>query len=1013
MKSAKPELSWLGDPTVYSVNKLEPVSDHGYYPTVEAALAREETVWKQSLNGDWKFRFSENADVRPADFYQPDYDAADWVTVQVPGHVQFYGYDQINYANRQYQWDGIDDILPPELPSYNPAFSYLKTFTLDPALKDHTLELIFNGVETAFYVWLNGQFVGYSEDSFTPARFDVTDLVRQDGVNTLAVEVWKASTASWIQDQDMFRFNGIFRDVDLMAWPDVHVRDLKTEQKLYDDYTQADVRLLMTMSNDRAHSFRISVLDKEQKQLAQYETADNDFTFSMHDIHTWSAEDPYLYTIVIEVLDEQGNLCEAIAQRIGLREFKLEDGIMKINGKRIVFRGINRHEFDAHTGHVIDKDTMDWDVKFMKQNNLNAVRTSHYPNQTYWYDLADEYGLYVVDEANLEAHGMWEKVANIPYEKMVPGDNPDWTGNLVDRVQNMAERDKNHPSILIWSPGNESWTGTNLNAMTKYLMDRSDGRIVQYEGCYWNPDKQWEVETQIETRMYPAAKVVEEYLKSSPEKPFVNLEYAHGMGNSLGGLQKYIELEEAWPQYQGGFIWDYADQAVFYKDQYGKEVLGYGGDFRDRQTEYNFSGNGMLFADRSLSPKVQEMKYQYQDMKLTPTDEGFILTNKALFTPSSAYDIVAITEKEGQVLSEEVVETNVAPQCSGFIPYAWKNADEGETVQIVEARLKEDTNYAPRGHVHAMGWRTVGTYEEVPQESGKLKMVKGDKETGVFTDNFEVKFQPTLGMTSLRYDGHEYIARPGRPDFFRAPTDNEMGYRHEYTVAPWAGATDYSVIDSMKATLSEDGTEAKIEYIYKLPIGDNVTVPVTYTIRKPGIITVDVDWKAQKGLPELPRFGHNFRLYNDTDRFVWYGQGPDENYVDRNEGARVGVYESTVQDNMTPYLLPQEAGNRTGVRWLDVVDEQGKGLRFEMKGQPLQASVLPYSSRMLADALHQEELPDPYYTFVTIMSENMGVGGDDSWGLPVLPEYCIPSDQDLHLTFTISQAPQHTRNDEE
>ncbi len=1018
MKADHANLEWLGDPEVFSVNRLDARSDHRYYPDQESALRGVEMIWRQSLNGDWKFKFSKDKESRPVDFYQPDFDSSRWETIPVPGHVQFYGYDQINYANKQYQWDGVDAILPPELPTYNPAFSYLKTFTVDEALKGMRKELVFNGVETAFYVWLNGVFVGYDEDSFTPTRFDVTDLINEEGENVLAVEVWKASTASWIHDQDMFRFNGIFRDVDLFGIPALHVDDLEIRTELSDEFTQARVDFTLKLNNEKPHTVNVQILDAEGKEAAAstiHEQAQSKDTFSLSldNIHLWSAEDPYLYQVVLSLYNENNELIEVIPYKLGLRDFRMVDGVMMLNGKRIVFRGINRHEFRHDSGHVLDEETMVWDIKFMKSHNLNAVRTSHYPNQTRWYELCDEYGLYVIDEGNLEAHGLWEIVNKIPYEKMVPGDNPKWTATLVDRVTSMAERDKNHPSILIWSPGNESWTGTNLNAMTKYLMDRKDGRLVQYEGCYWNPDKQWEVETEIETRMYPPAAVIEEYLQSNPKKPYINLEYAHGMGNSLGGLCKYIELEEKYDQYQGGFIWDYADQAVEHIDQCGKKALGYGGDFRDRHADYNFSGNGVLFADRTLSPKVQEMKYQYQDVKLYPNEEGVKIFNKALFTNTNAYDLKYVLSKEGEVLEEGILCADVQPGQTKQIDFDW-NLDayrkegklDGELVQTVSLLLKEDRKYAPKGHETAFGQNVLGLYENPAKAEGAIKMVAGDKDTGFYGDGFEMKFEEGLGMVSLRVDGHEYLAASGKPSFFRAPTDNEAGYKHDYTSAPWAAATMFEKVDSMKAYLSEDKKTGYVEYVYNLPglasYANPAQAKVTYTISAPGIVKVDANWKGMEGLPEMPMFGMDFRFYNDLDHFSYYGKGPDENYIDRKDGAKMGVHSTTVKKNMTPYLLPQECGNRTDIRWIDLLDKDENGLRFTMTDAPLQASILPYDPFMITSALHQEELPDSYYTFASIRGFNMGVGGDDSWGLPVLPEYCVPSNVDRRFSFTIT-----------
>lgn len=1008
MKADHADLAWLEDPEVYAVNRLDTRSDHRYCTDVSQALAFKQMDLKQSLNGQWKFDYHENPQERNEKFYQPGQDLSGWKDVSVPGHWQFYGYDQHHYANHQYVWDGKDDILPPEIPAENPVGSYVRYFELNPDLRGKQLELVFNGVDQAFYVWLNGKFVGYAEDSFAPARFDVSESIHQEGENILAVEVYKFSSATWIQDQDKFRLNGIFRDVDLYAIPEVHVQDLNLKTTLSDEYTKARIDVQLRMENPYPHSFIYKLLDKENNELAKVETREDQVRFDLEEPNLWSAENPYLYTLLIEVYDGAGNLSEVVPYKVGIREFKLEDGIMKLNGQRIVFRGVNRHEFSGKSGHVIPEEMMEWDAKFMKANNINAVRTSHYPNQTRWYELCDEYGIYMVDEANVESHGMWDKLNNgLDYAKMVPGDHPGYTEALLDRVKSMYERDKNHAGILIWSPGNESWTGTNINKMCDYLRE-DDSRIVQYEGCYWNPDKSWEVETDVESRMYPPAAVIEEYLKSNPKKPYINIEYSHAMGNSLGGLDKYIQLEEKYDQYQGGFIWDYCDQAIEYTDRYGNQVWGYGGDFKDRYPEYNFSGDGILFADRTPSPKVQELKYQYQDLKLEPTDDGVVITNKALFTDTSRYLFKYTLSQNGNAVHEGIFETPVPPQSSHEIALDWKedqiHPEDGEIVKTVCALLKEDEKWAPAGYEVAFGQDVRGMFNAPESPKQALEIVEGDKDIGIYYEDFQCRFTIPEGMTSLKFGKKELLARAPKPILTRPSNDNQRGYGHHIKTAPWFAASQFPAVKLEKTEISENRDEFKAYYSYTLPMDPQTKVDVIYTVRAPGIVHIDYVYHGKPGLPELPAVGLNFRLYGEFDQFEYYGRGPEENYSDRREGARLGIFEGDALSNMAPYLVPQESGNRTDVRWLAVTDQSGDGVKFVMSGKPFEAKVLPWDFATIEAAFHQEELPKPYYTFVDILAANMGVGGDDSWGLPVLPEYCIPSDEDIVFSFDICKA---------
>ena len=695
-------------------------------------------------------------------------------------------------------------------------------------------------------------------------------------------------------------------------------------------------------------------------------------------------------------------LIEIIPQKVGFRKFELVNGIMKLNGKRIVFKGINRHEFNAEHGRSLTKEDMLWDIKFMKRHNINAVRTSHYPNQSLWYDLCDEYGIYLIDEANLESHGSWQKLGKCEPSWNVPGSIPEWEGCVVDRAKSMLERDKNHPSILIWSCGNESYAGENILSMTKFFKERDNSRIVHYEGVFWNRD--FNEISDIESRMYAKAADIEEYLNTNPEKPYISCEYMHAMGNSCGGMMKYTELEDKYEMYQGGFIWDYIDQALYRINDNGEKVLAYGGDFTDRATDYNFCGNGIVFADRTISPKAQEVKFLYQNIKINVDINGTTIKNENLFTNLDKYDFEYLLEKEGKIIQKGTVQLKGNPGEEVYIEIPWiKDLKAGEYVYTVSAKLRNDEIWAEKGFELAFGQMSREVKCEKQESLKKLNVVYGDVNVGIIYENFKVMFSQTEGgIVSLIYDDKEYITRTPKQIYWRASTDNDKGYKHEYACGEWAYATMFQKCIDFEVKVSEDNTKANITYTYELPNIARNLVKVNYLVTSPGIIKVNIKYNGAEGLSELPTLGMSFKLNKEFKVFNWYGNGPEENYIDRKEGAKLGVYSKLAEDNLTPYLVPQECGNYTNTRWIEVRNNKNEGLRFSYEKNPFEFSVLPYSVMELENAMHKEELPPITYTYVNILSKQMGVGGDDSWGAPVLPEYCIPSDTDIEYSFIIS-----------
>lgn len=606
-------LNWLTDPTVFRVNRLDAHSDHVCYASAEEA-ARGETSLRQSLDGLWRFAWSKSPADRPADFWREDFDSSSFGTIQVPGHMELQGYGQIQYINTLYPWDGHAELRPPEIDWEDcPVGSYVREFDLDPGLRGEKVCISFQGVEQAFYLWLNGHFVGYAEDSFTPSDFDLTPYVREKD-NRLCAEVYKRSSAAWIEDQDFFRFSGIFRSVFLYAKPKVHLADLWLQAGLEEDNTTGalSVRLLLegegTVRMRLTHPDQGTVFDGDLEPRTEGDYLRSQ-SLRFEGILPWDHKHPELYRAALTITQADGTVCEVVPYDIGFRRFELKDGIMLLNGERLVINGVNRHEWNPETGRAIGPADMEAAMEAFQRNNINAVRTCHYPNQTPWYHLCDQNGIYMMDEANLESHGSWQKLGRVEPSWNVPGSLPEWRDCVVDRARSMFERDKNHVSILFWSCGNESYAGEDILAMAEFLRGADPSRLVHYEGVFHC--RAFDRISDVESRMYAPPEDVRAYLERGLKKPFILCEYMHDMGNSLGGMESYIRLGEEFPQYQGGFIWDYMDQALWRTDCNGRRVLGYGGDFGERQSDYAFSANGIVFADGTEKPAMQEVRYWY------------------------------------------------------------------------------------------------------------------------------------------------------------------------------------------------------------------------------------------------------------------------------------------------------------------------------------------------------------------------------------------------------------------
>ena len=998
------------DPRYFRDGRLDAHSDHRYYASAQEAEEKE-SRFTESLNGLWKFHYARNYGSAIPGFESADYDCRSWEDIRVPAHIQMEGYDVPQYANTQYPWEGHEEIAPGEIPEkFNPVASYVKYFEVPESMKGRRLFISFQGAESGLALWLNGHFVGYSEDTFTPSEFELTDYV-QEGENKLAAQVFKWTSSSWCEDQDFYRFSGIYRDVYLYTVPDVHIRDLRIRAVPDENLTKGILEICTEAWGEG--KAEICLTKDGQTFQGAFDLKDGGITMEIENPVLWSAEDPQLYDLTIQVYDRAGKLQEYIPERVGFRRFEMKDRIMTLNGKRIVFKGVNRHEFSSVTGRHVSEEELIKDLKTMKQNNINAIRTCHYPDASLIYRLCDEYGLYMIDETNLESHGSWDTVeASGDFSGVVPCDRPEWLDMMLDRANSMYQRDKNHPAILIWSCGNESFGGKDIFEMSQFFRREDPTRLVHYEGVFH--DRRYNDTSDMESQMYTSVENIKKFLEKDRSKPFICCEYTHAMGNSCGAMHKYTDLTDTEPLYQGGFIWDYIDQTLYKKDRYGKEFQAYGGDFGERPTDYEFSANGIVHGgERNPSPKMQEVKFNYQNITAQVGEDQVKVINKNLFLNTDCFDCVVTVEREGKVIRRAKLETAVAPlsEKTYSLPVA-KETKAGEYVVTVSFLLKEDTAWAPKGHEVAFGQYVYKVQGERKKCGKKIEVIRSTHNIGLRGESFEVLFSGLNGgLASYKYGGKEMIEAIPKPNFWRAPTDNDNGNFMAARYGQWKIASLYATHKDyrentyariLEPELETEDNKAKVTFTYILPTTPNAQCRLSYEVDGDGRVKTTLSYDPVKALGDMPEFGVMFKLSADYDHLEWYGLGPAETYADRCKGARLGVYRNLVKDNMAAYIVPQECGAKTGVRYAKVTDRKGRGMLFEMDPNcgPMMFSALPYTPHELENARHPYELPEVHYTVVRAALGQMGVGGDDSWGSPTHPEYLLKTDKKMEFSFS-------------
>ena len=1005
------DYSLVKDSQYFRDGRMDAHSDHTYYRDGEEAQEKA-TSFRYDLNGIWKFHYARNYGSAISGFEKEEYCCRDWDDIRVPAHIQMEGYDAPQYANVQYPWEGHEDIHPGEIPEhFNPVASYVKYFEVPEEMQGKRLFISFQGAESGIALWLNGQFVGYSEDSFTPSEFELTEYVKE-GENKLAAQVFKWTASSWCEDQDFYRFSGIYRDVYLYTVPEVHVYDLQI--RAIPDETLSAAALEIRTNTWGKGSVKITLSKNGETVIKDEKALDGEeiYSWKVEDPVLWSAEDPQLYDLVLEVYNEAGELQEVVPQKVGFRRFEMKDGIMTLNGKRIVFKGVNRHEFSSVSGRHVSEEELRKDLKTMKQNNINAIRTCHYPDASMIYELCDEYGIYMIDETNLESHGSWD-VAEFTkdYTYVVPHDKPEWLDMMLDRANSMYQRDKNHAAILIWSCGNESFGGKDIFEMSQFFHKEDPTRLVHYEGlCH---DRRYNDTSDMESQMYPSVEAIKEFLAKDSSKPFICCEYTHAMGNSCGAMHKYTDLTDTEPKYQGGFIWDYIDQSIYKKDRYGKEFQAYGGDFGERPTDYNFSGNGIAYGgNRDASPKMQEVKFNYQNISAEVSADSVKVINKNLFVNTNIFDCKVTVAKNGKVIRRASLATSVAPlsEKAYALPFA-KEEKPGEYTVTVSFHLKEDTVWAEAGHEVAFGQYVYKVEEPKKVCPEEVKVIRSTHNIGVRGAHFEVLFSVLNGgLVSYKYAGKEMIEAIPKPNFWRAPTDNDCGNLMGMRYGQWKIASMYlSHKDFRKGPYGPSNIPevevnektVKVTYTYLMPTTPLSECRLSYEVFGDGRVKTTLAYDPVKELGDMPEFGVIFKFNADYNRVEWYGLGEAETYSDRKKGAKLGIYSNKVADNIARYMVPQECGAKEEVRWAKVIDRKGRGMLFEMdeNNGPMMFSALPYTPHEMENAMHPYELPEVHYTVVRVAKDQMGIGGDDSWGARTHEEYLLKTDKKMEFSF--------------
>lgn len=971
------------------------------------------------LNDKWKFQYSPNPESRPVDFYREDFDISTWDEINVPGNWELQGFGQAIYLDEEYPFPPD----PPNVPKDNPVGSYKRSFTLPESWSGKQVYLHIGSLKSAGYIWVNGQSAGFSKGSKVPAEFNITGFLRP-GENTLAIEVYRWSDGSYLEGQDMWRVSGLERDVYLVALPEVHIRDFFVHADLDDAYKNGIFSLDVELCNNGVKRYedlalQLSLVEKNNLDNSIYSerhtfSIDTEqikelvFGSSIENPLKWTAETPNLYILLLTLTDQHGQIIESVSSKIGFRNVEISNAQLLVNGVPVNIKGVNRHEHDMNTCKAITEESMLEDIRLMKQFNINAVRTSHYPNHPRWYELCDEFGLYLVDEANIESHGM---EFNTSGGYALISDNPLWEKAFLDRTRRMVERDKNHPSVIIWSLGNEAGDGNNFVSTYRWIKSRDASRPVQYEPALYNDH------TDIVCPMYKNIYFLEEYADTTIPKPLILCEYAHAMGNSVGNLQDYWDVIGSHAKLQGGFIWDWCDQTFLKYKADGSPFWAYGGDMGDFliQNDSNFCANGLVQANREPHPHIWEVKKVYQNMSVLPVDMGkglYKIINRHDFKDLTDYKLVCEIMAGGEIIErDEIDEINIPA-----------GSEKQIKIHMNPGEIKENTEYfiqfkwytsrdhplIPKGFEVAWNQYRIPLYKRSEKEarlSSPLNLTDNDQKITIAGRNLQLQFAKKTGeISSLVFEGKEFIRKGLQPNFWRSPNDNDLGNAMPRRCDIWKHAGDKAELVSFDYQEFDDHISIKSRYSLD---GSESEVTLEYQVNGSDEIHVDFIFKPENNnLPELPRIGTRLIMEGEFQNVSWFGRGPHESYSDRFTGAAVGFYEGTVWEQYHPYVRPQETGNKTDVRWLAVQNSEGYGLLVEADSL-LSCSAWqfdPYAldhKRKGEPNRHGTDVKPGEEVTLNIDLKQMGVGGDNSWRAKPLDKYRIFPDQTFRYGFTL------------
>ncbi|MBR8536697.1 DUF4981 domain-containing protein [Carboxylicivirga sediminis] len=1010
--SAYAQEDWQNE-KVFAINREVPYSTFYTYACEASALQNnpKASPYYQLLNGTWKFNWVNKPSDRPQKFYTEEYDVSGWDNIQVPSNWELKGYGKPIYINTRYEFEP-ENPQPPNVPTdWNPVGSYRRDFLLPDNWDGRQVFVHFGAVKSAMYLWINGKKVGYSQGSKTPAEFDITPYIKK-GKNSIAVEVYRFSDGTYLECQDFWRLSGIERDVYLYSTPKVRIRDFFFQGDLDDQFKNAqatvEVELKAHEKTSATYTLEANIYDGLQKvwtskkNLKVAGTASTVFTGLIKEPKKWSAETPHLYTLSLTLKNSSGKIIQATSNKIGFRKVEIKDGQLLVNGKAVLFKGVNRHEHDEFEGHVVSEESMLQDIRLMKQNNINAVRTCHYPNDPKWYDLCDEYGLYVIDEANIESHGMG-------YGPKTLAKDPSWLDAHMDRTVRMVERDKNHASVIIWSLGNEAGDGPNFEATSEWIHGRDDSRPVHYERAGLKPH------TDIFCPMYMSIDAMVKYASKKQDRPLIQCEYAHAMGNSVGNFQDYWDAIEKYKHLQGGFIWDWIDQGIAAYDENGKKYWAFGGDLgaEKHAHDQNFCMNGIVNADRTPHPSLYEVKKVYQYIKIRPSDEFCTkvnVTNYYDFITLNNYKINWVVKANGtNVLSGEFYPRDIHPGETKSFDLGLKTIDKKPGYEYFvhfSVVSVNDQALIPAGFEQAseqIALTSQPAHNKTMADiiSPKI-LVKQDTERATITsEDLTVVFDLKKGeLTTYQYEGINYIKEGLTPNFWKAPNDNDLGYNMPQKYNEWRQAGKNKVV---KKTNIQKGEKNSAIVIFEFDLPDvKSTLTTTYTIYGNGEIIVDYSFvKGKKELSRIPRIGMMMVLAENYEYLEWYGRGPWENYPDRKTAAFIDHYKSTVTDQFFHYASPQETGYKTDTRWVTLTDKQGRGIMIK-SDMHFGFSSLHFTPEDLSQnqrgSKHMSDMKPRKETVMNIDHKIMGVGGDDSWGAQPHKQYSIePGDYRYHF----------------